>query len=176
MHLHKCRGHGRGVRNHGTRKGCHYHETPRPPDYSYHSSGRACPCHVSLPDSPPSVIRQQSLTRVGFVGEAAWEEARARRATQGSPPHSTPLPPLRTIIPLAKNLPVQNRPRLHSISYTLTFAGSLVARVADLSAWSRSSIKSSSVSRPTERRMKSGVTPVSNCSPGVSCECVVLAG
>src|SRR5579884_797977 len=62
----------------------------------------------------------------------------------------------------------------HHLRYALV--GSPTATVDTLRAWSRSSIRSSTVSRPMERRMKSGVTPVSYCSSGVSCEWVVLAG
>src|SRR5579885_785326 len=62
----------------------------------------------------------------------------------------------------------------HHLRYALV--GSPTATVDALRAWSRSSIRSSTVSRPMERRMKSGVTPVSYCSSGVSCEWVVLAG
>jgi len=43
-------------------------------------------------------------------------------------------------------------------------------------AWSRSAMMSATSSMPTEIRTYSGVTPVSTCSSGVSCECVVDAG
>ena len=44
------------------------------------------------------------------------------------------------------------------------------------SAWSMSSMMSSTFSMPTERRMKSGVTPVASCSSSESCWWVVVAG
>ena len=41
---------------------------------------------------------------------------------------------------------------------------------------SRSALRSSTFSSPTERRTRPGVTPVVSCCSGVSCECVVDAG
>src|SRR5437588_401595 len=43
-------------------------------------------------------------------------------------------------------------------------------------AWSRSHRISSMFSMPTERRIRSGVTPPANWSTSESCWCVVLAG
>ena len=46
----------------------------------------------------------------------------------------------------------------------------------DSSAWSMSHRMSSSVSRPTDRRIMSGVTPAARCSSSSSWRCVVDAG
>ena len=51
-----------------------------------------------------------------------------------------------------------------------------VSAVASVRACSRSAMRSSTCSRPTDSRMRSGVTPVEACSSGSSCECVVEAG
>src|SRR5579885_2664324 len=92
---------------------------------------------------------------------------------QAAPGHPQGVDLLYTTAPQASGPPLWPG-CTHHLRYALV--GSPTATVDALRAWSRSSIRSSTVSRPMERRMKSGVTPVSYCSSGVSCEWVVLAG
>src|SRR5579885_2496554 len=92
---------------------------------------------------------------------------------QAAPGHPQGVALLYTTAPQASGPPLWPG-CTHHLRYALV--GSPTATVDALRAWSRSSIRSSTVSRPMERRMKSGVTPVSYCSSGVSCEWVVLAG
>src|SRR6266699_5898387 len=82
-----------GVIRHGTLAGATTMTRMRRLVKPSHSSGRACPCHVFPPCSPPSVIRQQSHRREHFcdseyrLSSAQWMVKPERNLWYGDHPY-----------------------------------------------------------------------------------------
>ncbi len=98
------------------------------------------------------------------------------RPTRGDPSRSVGRPP-RSAGARRRRTPCRAHPQVDGHPAAPTRSPSVEASAVDAaSACSRSAIRSSTCSRPTDSRMRSGVTPVAACSSGSSCECVVEAG
>ena len=101
----------------------------------------------------PVVERRTARATRSRAGRSPSRGRRGRRGSAGRRRTSTVIRPRRR---------ARRRPALSA--------------VAAASACSRSAMRSSTCSSPTDSRMRSGVTPVEACSSGSSCECVVEAG